>query len=410
MLAQLSKSFRVGYPKQFWVLFVGTIIIRTGSSMIWPFTLIYVSDKLGVTLTAAAILLTVRSVCSLISSFIAGPIADSIGRKLVMVVGVIGYILTYVGMLAANSMSGFVIVMIYGGLVEPLFRVGVDAMLIDIIPEEKRIDAYSVNRMGQNVGVAMGPMLGGLMIAVSYDLAMYAAAAAMTIFLLLTLFAIRETIQERTPVSESFKPSVLFAGYQRVFRDQKFMSSTGLSIIGPIGFSMVWTMMSIYTRDVLGASEAMFAWLPMTNAVMVILFQLGFTLLAKRFSLLRAMALGCFVYMLSILSFSVAQNFWMVWAGFVVLTCGEMFYVPSSTTYAANLAPADMRGRYMSLFSLSWPIASGIGPLIGGFLSDNFGPRWIWVGAAVFPLLAAIGYSRMNKREEKRKEVLEPVV
>ncbi|MEE4194557.1 MAG: MFS transporter, partial [Anaerolineae bacterium] len=282
MFEQIKRAFAVGYPRQFWVLFVGTIIIRTGSSMIWPFTLIYVSDKLGVPLTAAAVLLTVRSLCSLISSFIAGPITDSIGRKTVMVVGIIGYILTYLGMLGANSMPAFVVVMIYGGIFDPLFRVGVDAMLVDIIPNEKRIDAYSVNRMAQNIGVATGPMLGGFAIAVSYNLAMLAAAGAMLIFLVLILFGITETIEQRVLLRESLRPSNLFDGYRRVFKDTKFIVTTVLGIIGPIGFSMVWTMMSIYTRDVLDINEAQFGFLPMTNALMVIFLQLVFTLQAKR--------------------------------------------------------------------------------------------------------------------------------
>jgi MFS family permease len=173
-----------------------------------------------------------------------------------------------------------------------------------------------------------------------------------------------------------------------------------------MGFSMVWTLSATYTRDVLGISEARYGWLPATNALMVISLQLLFTMYAKRFSLLKAMAIGCGVYVLSIASFSIAQNFWWIWGAFVVLTCGEMFFVPSSTTYVAKLAPADMRGRYMSLFSLHWPIASGLGPLVGGLINDTIGPRWIWVVAAIFPLIASIGYARMD-RQQTQAAILE---
>lgn len=403
MFEQMKKAFTVGYPRQFWVLFFGTIIIRTGSSMIWPFTLTYVSDKLSVALAAAAFLLTVRSISSLVASFIAGPITDSAGRKTVMVIGITGYALTYVGMLFANSMTGFIIVMFCGGLIEPLFRVGVDAMLVDIIPEEIRIDAYSVNRMGQNVGIALGPMLGGLLISISYNIAFGAAITAMLIFLLLILFAVKETIAKRVPLSESMKPGELFDGYQRVFRDGRFMVSTVLITLAYIGFSQVWTLMQPFTGKVLGMSEAAFAFLPMTNAIMVIFLQLFFTIFSKRFNLLRTMVVGGLVYTISIFSFSVAQNFWMVWIGFIILTCGEMFIVPASTTYAANLAPDDMRGRYMSLYSLHWPLASGIGPLLGGFIGDNVGQRWIWVAAAIFPLIASLGYAVMDRREYRNQ-------
>jgi MFS family permease len=322
-----------------------------------------------------------------------------------MVIGILGYALTYLGMLAANSMAGFILVMIFAGTVEPLFRTGVDAMLIDIIPIEKRIDAYSVNRMGQNVGIALGPMVGGLLIAISYNLAMVGAAIAMMIFLVLILFGVKETISKRSSLRDGLNPKDLFDGYQRVFRDKKFMVSTLLITLAYVGFSQVWTLMQPYTSNVLSMSEALFAFLPMTNAVMVIVLQLPFTLLSKRFSLLRAMVLGCSVYMISIVSFSVAQNFWMVWFGFILLTCGEMFFVPASTTFAANLAPDDMRGRYMGLYSIYWSLASGIGPLIGAWINDGIGPRWIWIGAAIFPLIASIGYALMDRKEKKSPQL-----
>ena len=403
MFDQVKKAFSAGYTRQFWVLFVGTIVIRTGSSMIWPFTLSYVGDKIGVAMTAAAFLLTIRSMTSLVSSFISGPITDSIGRKTAMIIGILGYVFTYLGMLAANSMAGFIVVMLFAGLVEPMFRTGVDAMLVDIIPEEKRIDAYSVNRMGQNVGIALGPMVGGLLISISYNLAMIGATIAMLIFLVMIVFGVKETLSTRVALSQSMKPRALFDGYQRVFRDGKFMVSTLLIVLAYVGFSQVWTLMQPYTGNVLGMSEALFALLPMTNAVMVIVFQLPFTFLAKRFTLIQAMVIGCAVYMTSIISFSFAQNFWMVWLGFVVLTCGEMFYVPASTTFAANLAPDDMRGRYMGFYSIYWAVASGIGPLIGGLINDNIGARWIWVGAALFPLMASLGYLVMDRREKQQQ-------
>jgi MFS family permease len=50
----------------------------------------------------------------------------------------------------------------------------------------------------------------------------------------------------------------------------------------------------------------------------------------------------------------------------VIFTLGELILIPASTTYAANLAPQDMRGRYMSTFFLSWGVAAGIGPIVGG--------------------------------------------
>ena len=74
----------------------------------------------------------------------------------------------------------------------------------------------------------------------------------------------------------------------------------------------------------------------------------------------------------------------------VILTTGELMLVPTATTYAANLAPVEMRGRYMSIFALSWQAAAGVGPIFGGFLNDTFSPQAIWLGGGVFGLLATL--------------------
>jgi len=74
----------------------------------------------------------------------------------------------------------------------------------------------------------------------------------------------------------------------------------------------------------------------------------------------------------------------------VIMTIGELVIVPTSSTYVANLAPTAKRGRYMSIYGLSWGAATGIGSLLGGFLNDFFGPQAIWYGAGLIGTTATI--------------------
>ena len=52
MTMKLTLSRRVettlqAYPRQFWLLFTGMLISTVGTSMIWPFLMIYVTEKLS---------------------------------------------------------------------------------------------------------------------------------------------------------------------------------------------------------------------------------------------------------------------------------------------------------------------------------------------------------------------------
>lgn len=71
--------------------------------------------------------------------------------------------------------------------------------------------------------------------------------------------------------------------------------------------------------------------------------------------------------------------------------------VPTASTYAAILAPVDMRGRYMSIYGLTWGIASGIASPMGGFLNDTFGPQYIWYGAALVGILGVFSFLLLDR-------------
>ena len=65
-------------------------------------------------------------------------------------------------------------------------------------------------------------------------------------------------------------------------------------------------------------------------------------------------------------SVALGGGFWGFWLSMVILTIGELLIAPTGTAVAANLAPPDMRGRYMGLYGITWGVAFGIGPVIGG--------------------------------------------
>src|SRR5574339_207150 len=72
------------YPRQYWLMITGVVISTAGGSMIWPFLLIYASGKLALPLSTVAALISINAGTGLLSSFIAGTLADKIGRKVVM--------------------------------------------------------------------------------------------------------------------------------------------------------------------------------------------------------------------------------------------------------------------------------------------------------------------------------------
>src|SRR5512137_1606703 len=85
MILDRARATYQEFPRQFWLMIAGIVISTAGGSMIWPFLLIYVSGKLHLPLSTVAALISINAGTGLFSSFLAGALADKIGRKAVMV-------------------------------------------------------------------------------------------------------------------------------------------------------------------------------------------------------------------------------------------------------------------------------------------------------------------------------------
>lgn len=62
------------------------------------------------------------------------------------------------------------------------------------------------------------------------------------------------------------------------------------------------------------------------------------------------------IYAIGVGSVALMTSFTGFWLSMVVMTFGELTLVPTASKYVADIAPADMRGRYMSIYWLSWTL------------------------------------------------------
>jgi len=403
MIYQLRATYSK-YPSQFWLMFMGMLISSTGVSMIWPFLLIYVSKRLGTPLTTTASLMTINAFMGLIASFGAGWIIDRMGRKWVMAGGLAVYGLAYLFMSHAQTFGQFAALMTITGLANPLYRIGADAMMADLVPAEKRIDAYALMRLSNNLGVALGPAIGGFVASGSYTLAFYFAAIGMSIYSSLIVGFAHETKPEKRNVdldenTEIKQSDEKFGGYGSILKDLPYMSFIMAFTLVSITASLVWSLLSVYTNVNYDLPLKLYGFLPTTNALMCVTLQVFVTNYTKRFPTLQVITVGALFYAVSVGSIAFMSTFWGFLACMVGMTIGELIIMPTSSTYVANRAPAEKRGRYMSLYALTWGVASGIAPVFGGILNDNFGPHYIWLGGAVSGGFAVMAFLRLARAE-----------
>ncbi|MEI2692231.1 MAG: MFS transporter [Anaerolineae bacterium] len=410
MLSKIQTTYRQ-YPRQFWLMFVGMLLSSSGASMIWPFLLIYVSAKLNLPLTTVATLTTINALTSVFASFLAGSIADVFGRKWVMVGSLLGDGVLFLFMIRADTYAAFAVLMFLRGITNPLYRVGVDAMLADLIPQEQRVEAYGLVRMINNLGIAIGPAVGGFLAAASYTYAFLCAAGGMVFYgLLMALFGHETLVKEGGPVPQGAALVDAMKGYRHAINNTPFISAIGAMAFGWMTTALVWIVMPVYAKQNFGIPENVYGWIPTTNALIVVFLQVAVTGYTRRFRPLTMMTLGMFLYALANGGVALANGFWGFWFCMVIMSFGELVIVPTSNTFTANIAPVDMRGRYMSIYGLTWSFGAIFGPLLGGILNDNLGPRWIWIGGLSVGLISTLALLILSRQKEPPLQIVaEPI-
>jgi MFS family permease len=377
------------YPRQLWLLFGGMLISATGGGMVWPFLTIYVRQQLEIPLTTVALLLTLNAVAGMVATSLAGPLVDRLGRKGVMFVSLSASCLVYLAMTQADSFAHWTVLIILLGASGPPFRVGSNAMVADLVESEGRANAYALLRVGNNLGIAIGPMIGGFVAAVSYSWAFLIAAIAYAIFALLLLLTVRETLPQAESASAEASGDV---GYGLLLRDRRFLAFCLISALAVVPASIIMVLLPVYAKEQYGVIESQYGFIMATNAAMVVFFQYSVTQVTKRYPHLPVLAVGTLLYGLGVGSVALGRGFVAFLVSMIVTTVGELIMVPTGTALAANLSPLDMRGRYMGVYGLTWSLAFGVGPVIGGLLNDNLAPVAIWYGALVVGLLATGGF------------------
>lgn len=402
MLPQRLRSTYDRYPPQYWLMTAGVAISSAGGGMILPFLLIYATQKLALPLIVVAPLLSLNAGTGLLSAFFAGTVADKVGRKSVMIFSLTLNGLAFLILMNASTYQQFAVMMVIIGFSNPLYQVGADAMLADLIPPENRTSAYAVSRIALNAGFALGPALGGFLIATSYNLAFYAAGASFLAYgLLLALFAHETLGTAQTDASQPKArgiPAGADQGYRRVFRDTPFVVFVLLMGLGLIAPMILWTLMPVYAKVNFGLSERLYGWIPTTNAIMCVFVQYTVSQLTRRHRALRVTALGMLVYALGTGSVALMTRFEGFWLSMVILTFGELIVVPTASKYVADLAPAVSRGRYMGSYWLAWGLARGLAPLVGATLNDRISPQAIWLGGLAIGLTSALGLLLLSRR------------
>jgi MFS family permease len=396
--ARLQTLYRE-YPHTFWTLVGATFIDRLGGAVLFPFFALYVTSKFGVGMTEAGLFFTVLAVSRLSGGALGGALTDRFGRRTILVVGLVGSGLASLGIGLVTSFALLFLFDVFAGLFGGVGRPAQEAMVADLLPDEKRADGFAVLRVASNAAIALGPAIGGFIAARSYLALFVLDAVASVITAVIVVSLLQETRPAPDDDAEELSLRQTVRGYEVVVRDARFMGFVLTMVLLTMGYTQIFSTLSVYLRDVHGVPEQQYGWLISINAAMVVALQFTVTRRASRFRPLRIMVSGALLYALGLALFGLTASYLWFVAAIVIATLGELLVQPTAHALVARFSPPAMRGRYMAIYGFTWPLAQGAGPLAAGLIMDNIEPRLVWFAGAALAVAAAAGFVRLGKRE-----------
>ena len=186
MINHLKRTYNE-FPPLFWII-VGTLFIDSlGSTLLFPFFALYITERFGVGMTQAGILLGMSSLFGLIGSLIGGALTDRFGRRKPILFGLGASALSSLLFGFAWDLRILFPLVIVIGLLSRIANPAYDAMLADILPESKRQEGFGITRVAFNYAWIFGTALGGLIATRSF-LALFVIDAVLSLTVALVLY------------------------------------------------------------------------------------------------------------------------------------------------------------------------------------------------------------------------------
>ncbi len=383
-----------GLPREVWALFAASVVNRAGT-MVLPFFVLYLTRECGFSAKQASFYVLLYGAGALVAAPFAGRLSDRLGpirimRASLFVSGAILLIfpfarggLTLAGMTVALSVSA------------ESFRPANLTIFGDLVKPELRKAGFALNRLAINLGMSIGPALGGFLATVSFRwlfLADGLTSLAAGVILVASKFPPHHRTRRPTPIEEAVSDLARGGG---AHRDRRFLLF--LAALFPVVcvFFQETSSLPLFLVQDLRLSAASYGLLFTVNTIMIVFLEVPFNLATKHWTHRRTLWLGALLCAIGFGSLAVTRNIPSVIATVVIWTVGEMLLFPGMADYLTAIAPERRRGEYMGLAQMMMGLAFTLGPWGGLQLLARYGGRVLWlvmlaIGVAAAALLARV--------------------
>lgn len=387
-------------PRALWLLIIGMIVNVTGSSFLWPLNTIYIHEHLGKSLSVAGIVLMLNAAASVIGNLYGGSLFDKIGGYKSIILGISITLTALVGLTFWHGWPAYIIFQIIIGFGTGIIFPSMYAMAGSVWKEGGR-KAFNAIYVAQNLGVAVGAALGGIVAAYSFQLIFLANTIMYILFILIAVFGYKGILVESGKQASTDRNVPVVKNRKKLYA--LLILCTGYLLCW-VAYVQWQTTIASYTQEI-NISLTQYSLLWSINGALIVVGQplLNGVLKHLTASLKLQMIIGIGIFIISFLVAGKASAFSGFLVAMIILTIGEMFIWPAVPTIAFDLAPKGREGFYQGIVNSTATGGRMLGPLLGGMLVDLYSMSVLFtvlIGLFIIAIITTLLYDRRLKVEK----------
>ena len=386
-----TNSFK-GLSKESWMLALVMLINRAGS-MVLPFLGVYMTDHLKFSIENTGVVLSFFGIGSVIGSWLGGFITDRIGEYRVQYLSLLLSVPLFCMIPLFKTEIGVATIILLQSIVSDSFRPANSVAITKYAKPENITRAFSLNRMAVNLGFSIGPALGGILSAISYEFLFFSNAfTALIAGILYIVFFRKRNILAKLK-ARKVQEAIEIKKENSPYRDGKFLIYCFFCMLFSICFFQLFSTLTIFYKDTAHLSQQSIGYILGYSGFLVVLLEMGLVQVAEKYlSLAVTMLLGTFICGFAYAMLGFDYSIVTLVVSMSLLCVGEIWALPFMSTITALRSGKNNKGAYMGLNGISFSIAFIVTPTLGTFIAERFGFTILWIGTGVLATIIAIAF------------------
>lgn len=397
MIKKIKKSIKLysKFPKSIYILFIATVVNKLGNFVL-PFLTIFLTRNLGFGAGKVGIFIMIGGAIYVPGSILGGKLADSFGRKNVLITcqALAGLCFIPCAIYPNTIKTAWLLFasIFFSAAAEPASN----AMIIDLTNHKNRNEIYSFLYLGNNIGIAIGPVVAGFLYNKYIEWIFLGDAITTAVALILIVRYVKET----RPSEEHIIKSIGDKSNQERAEDKGLIGAlmkrplllifSLISIIYSFVYAQNMFVIPLQVEKIFGnSSTAVFGTIMACNAIVVVTLTTFITAVTKKYSSIINITVAGVFYALGFGMLFFVKSYMMFILSTIIWTIGEVLAFTNQGVFIANHTPISHRGRFNAILPLITGAGRAIGPAIMGQFIKFTNIKMAWVLVFILSIMAS---------------------